>query len=126
MASYKTSRTEEDMLRELTALLRELKDPRIDPFLTIVRIELSNDMSNCKVYVSSLQGEEKAMVSCQGLVSASGFLRRELFRRLKLRKSPALHFIADNSIAHSAEINQKLHHLLAHTQDEDAAEETEA
>ena len=42
MANYKTSRTEEDILRELTALLRELKDPRIDPLLTIVRVELSN------------------------------------------------------------------------------------
>ena len=49
MANYKTSRTEEDILRELTALLRELKDPRIDPLLTIVRVELSNDMSNSKV-----------------------------------------------------------------------------
>ena len=60
MANYKTSRTEEDILRELTALLRELKDPRIDPLLTIVRVELSNDMSNCKVYVSSLSGIETA------------------------------------------------------------------
>ena len=95
MANYKTSRTEEDILRELTALLRELKDPRIDPLLTIVRVELSNDMSNCKVYVSSLSGIETAKTSCIGLVSATGFLRRELFHRLKLRKSPALHFIAD-------------------------------
>ena len=111
MANYKTSRTEEDILRELTALLRELKDPRIDPLLTIVRVELSNDMSNCKVYVSSLSGIETAKTSCIGLVSATGFLRRELFHRLKLRKSPALHFIADHSIEHSAEINQKLHDL---------------
>ena len=107
MANYKTSRTEEDILRELTALLRELKDP----LLTIVRVELSNDMSNCKVYVSSLSGIETAKTSCIGLVSATGFLRRELFHRLKLRKSPALHFIADHSIEHSAEINQKLHDL---------------
>ena len=64
MANYKTSRTEEDILRELTALLRELKDPRIDPLLTIVRVELSNDMSNCKVYVSSLSGIETAKTSC--------------------------------------------------------------
>lgn len=72
MANYKTSRTEEDILRELTALLRELKDPRIDPLLTIVRVELSNDMSNCKVYVSSLSGIETAKTSCIGLVSATG------------------------------------------------------
>jgi ribosome-binding factor A len=119
MASYKTSRTEEDIFRELTALLRELKDPRIDPLLTIVRVELSNDMSNCKIYVSSLQGMEVATQSCAGLVSATGFLRRELFHRLKLRKSPALHFIADDSIAHSAEINQKLYALHLGEDDEE-------
>ena len=44
MANYKTSRTEEDILRELTALLRELKDPRIDPLLTIVRVELKQEL----------------------------------------------------------------------------------
>ena len=79
MANYKTSRTEEDILRELTALLRELKDPRIDPLLTIVRVELSNDMSNCKVYVSSLSGIETAKPDfCGGncfIASSCGNLR---------------------------------------------------
>ena len=57
MANFKVGRTEEDLLREFTAILRELKDPRIDPMLTVVRAELSNDLSNCKIYVSSLQGQ---------------------------------------------------------------------
>ena len=60
MANFKVGRTEEDLLREFTAILRELKDPRIDPMLTVVRAELSNDLSNCKIYVSSLQGQERA------------------------------------------------------------------
>lgn len=111
MANFKVGRTEEDLLREFTAILRELKDPRIDPMLTVVRAELSNDLSNCKIYVSSLQGQEQAKESVKGLVSASGYIRRELFHRLKMRKSPALHFIADDSIAHSAAINQKLQAL---------------
>lgn len=41
MANFKANRTEEDILREMTAILRELKDPRIDPMLTVVRAELS-------------------------------------------------------------------------------------
>lgn len=123
MASYKANRTEEDILREMTAILRELKDPRIDSMLTIVRVELSRDLSDCKIFVSSLSGQDAARQSCQGLDSASGFIRRELFHRLKIRKAPVLHFIADDSIAHSAEINRKLQMLRPAA--EDTAEEKE-
>ena len=76
MANFKANRTEEDILREMTAILRELKDPRIDPMLTVVRAELSRDLSDCKIFVSSLSGKETAKESCKGLDSASGFIRR--------------------------------------------------
>lgn len=112
MANYKTNRMAEDIKRELTAILRELKDPRIDKMLTVVRADLSGDMSVCKVYVSSLGGMEKTNQSVQGLKSASGFIRRELFHRLQMRKSPELTFIADNSIERGAEISRKLNDIL--------------
>lgn len=112
MANYKTSRMAEDIKRELTAILRDLKDPRIDKMLTVVRADLSGDMSVCKVYVSSLGGMEKTVQSVQGLKSASGFIRRELFHRLQMRKSPELTFIADNSIERGAEISKRLHDIL--------------
>lgn len=108
MANYKNSRMAEDIKREMTAILRELKDPRIDKLLTIVRTDLSGDMSHCKIYVSSFEGLDKAKESVKGLTSAEGFIRSELFHRLKMRKSPELKFIADDSIARSAEINRKL------------------
>ncbi len=108
MASFKSSRLGEDIKRELTAILRELKDPRIAPMTTIVRVDLSNDMSHCKVYVSCFEGFEKAKTSVAGLTSASGYIRRELFSRLKMRKSPELKFIADNSIEYSAGINEMI------------------
>lgn len=111
MANFKNNRLAEDIKREMTAILRELKDPRIDPMLTVVRTELSGDMSWCKIYVSSFDGMEKARESVDGLKSAGGFIRRELFHRLKMRKSPELKFIADDSIARSAEINRKLKDL---------------
>lgn len=111
MANFKNSRTAEDIKREMTAILRELKDPRIDPMLTVVRTELSGDMSYCKIYVSSFGGIEKSRESVKGLTSGSGFIKRELFHRLKLRKCPELKFIADDSIEHSAKINRKLKEL---------------
>ena len=52
MASFKVGRMAEDIKREMTAILRELKDPRIAEMLTIVRVELSNDLSHCKIFVS--------------------------------------------------------------------------
>ena len=112
MASHRIERTTEDIKRELTAIFRELKDPRIDKMLTIVRADLSGDMSSCKIYVSSLEGMERTKESVTGLKSASGFIRRELFHRLKMRKSPELTFVADNSIERSAEISKKLNDLL--------------
>ena len=111
MANFKNNRLAEDIKREMTAILRELKDPRIDPMLTVVRADLSGDMSYCKIYVSSFEGKEKAEESVKGLKNAGGFIRRELFHRLKMRKSPELKFIADDSIARSAEINRKLMNL---------------
>ncbi len=112
MSSFKAGRLGEDIMRELTAIFRELKDPRIDPMISIVKVDLSNDLSHCKVYVSCLEGIEKAKESVKGLKSASGFIKRELFHRLKIRKSPELHFIADDSIEQSAELNKKLGELL--------------
>ena len=114
MAGYKIDRVQEDILRELTAILRELKDPRITADLTVVRAELSGDMGHCKAYVSSLSGLDHAKEARKVLKSASGFIRRELFARLKLRKSPELHFIADDSIAYAADISEMLSDLGLH------------
>ena len=80
MASFKTARLGEDIHRELTAILRELKDPRIDPMLSIVKVDLSGDQSSCKVYDSSMEGMEKARESVKGLTSGAGYIRRELGR----------------------------------------------
>lgn len=111
MASFKVGRMAEDIKRELTDILRDVKDPRVDKLLTVVRVDLSNDMSHCKVYISCFDGIETAKRSVLGLTSAAGFIKRELFHRLHMRKSPDLKFIADDSIAHSADINQMLREL---------------
>lgn len=109
MASFKIGRTTEDIKVELSDLFRELKDPRISRMISIIKVDLSNDLSHCKVYVSAIEGYEKTLESMEGLKSASGFIRKELSRRLQLRKTPELHFIADDSIEYSANINKMLH-----------------
>jgi ribosome-binding factor A len=112
MANHKIGRTTEDIKRELTAIFRELKDPRVtEVFLSIVRVEVTNDLSYCTVFVSSLEGLEKTKNACKGLDSASGFIRRELGHRLKLRHVPSLIFTATDSIEYSAEISRILNSL---------------
>jgi ribosome-binding factor A len=111
MPNYRIGRLSEDIKRELSALLRQLKDPRISSMTSILRCEVSGDGSHCKVHVSALEGLEATKETVKGLTSASGFLRREIGNRLHLRKCPELHFIVDDSIAYSAHINEILHKI---------------
>ena len=99
MPSYKLGRTTEDIRREVSAILRELKDPRVSGcMLSVVRVEVTNDLSYCTVYVSAMEGIETAKLAVKGLTSATGYIRREIGKRLHLRKTPELKFIADDSI----------------------------
>ena len=123
MPSFKNDRMSEDIHRELTDILRQVKDPRVSNMLSIVRVELAGDGSHCKVYVSSLLGMDDARESVKGLRSAAGFVRRELFARLKMRKSPELHFIADDSIARGAEVTRNLEKNTFAEETEDSNEE---
>lgn len=105
MAGYKINRVSSDIKICLSELLREVKDPRVSRLLSIVKIDVSGDMSYASVYVSAIEGSQKTEESVKALnKSAAGFLRRELGARLKLRKVPELKFIADNSIEKSSEI----------------------
>lgn len=112
MASHRIDRITEDIKRELTAILRELKDPRVqDTLLSVVRVEVSNDLSYCKVYVSSMDGMEHAKRAVEGLKSAAGFIRHELGSRIQIRHIPALQFSATDSIEYSANIAKLLNDL---------------
>ena len=117
MASYRLGRINEDIQRELSALLRTVKDPRVsEHLLSIVRVETASDLSSCKVYISSLDhGEEKDIR--RGLRSAAGYLRRELSRALNLRHTPELLFILDNSIDEGARIIKLMNELEAKEHD---------
>jgi ribosome-binding factor A len=79
--------------------------------LTVMRCDLSNDMSHCKVYISSFEGYEKAKEAVKGFESASGYIKREISNALHLRKCPEFKFIADNSTEHSVQINKMLKEL---------------
>lgn len=112
MAGYRKDRVAEDIKREIVALIRELKDPRVkDKMLTVVRVEVSQDLSYAKVFVSSLSGIDDAKLAVKGLESATGLIRHEVGKRLRLRKAPELKFAADDSVEHGMEIFRKIEAL---------------
>lgn len=120
MATYRIDRVSEDIKREIIAIIRELKDPRVkDKMLTVVRVEISSDMSFAKVYVSALEGIDAAKAAVKGLESATGLIRRELSSRLRLRKAPEMKFIADDSIEHGMEIFKKMEDISRTNHEED-------
>ncbi|MBQ1398446.1 MAG: 30S ribosome-binding factor RbfA [Clostridia bacterium] len=119
MSGHRIDRINEDIKRELSAIFRNLKDPRISSMITVLRVEVTNDLSYATIHVSTVEGEDKTAESVKGLKSAKGYIRRELGSALKLRHVPELRFVADNSIAYSAEINKILRGLdIRHDEDE--------
>ena len=119
MGTYKQDRAAEDIKRELAAVIRELKDPRIaEHLISISRAEVAGDLSYVKVYVSAIEGIDVAKQATKALTNASGLIRREVSKRLRLRKAPELKFIADDSIEYGMNIAKKLEGLVDSSDDE--------
>ena len=109
--SYRIDQSAEDIKFALSQILRNIKDPRVSSLLSIVHLDLARDLSQVKVYVSSLEGKESTKKSVEGLKSAAGYIRRQLGASVKLRATPEVIFIADDSIERSAHINSIIHKL---------------
>jgi ribosome-binding factor A len=104
MASNRISRINEEIQKELSNLIRNLKDPRVqNTMISITRVETTPDLRYTKVYVSFLQ-EDKAEGAMKGLQSAAGFLRRELGNALNLRYTPQIMWALDDSITYGAKM----------------------
>lgn len=110
MAGNRIGRINEEVYRELCVLIRELKDPRISTMVTVMHVEVTNDLRWCKVYVSIFDESARKDVM-RGLKSAAGFLRRELSSRVRLRSTPELVFVVDDSIKKGARIQTLLNQL---------------
>ena len=120
MASNRIAIINEEIQKELSALLRNVKDPRVqDVMISITRVETTPDLRYTKVYVSFLQ-QEKADEAMKGLKSAAGFLRRQLGTNLRLRYSPEIVWAADDSIVYGARMLNLINSLgVKHDEDSD-------
>ena len=123
MASNRILLINEEIQKELSSLLRTVKDPRVqDVMISITRVETTPDLRYTKVYVSFLQ-EDKANEAMKGLKSAAGFLRRQLGQNLHLRYAPEIVWALDDSITYGAHMLNLINSLGVKHDDEDADQE---
>ena len=119
MASNRIGRINEELQRELAALIRYLKDPRVQKtMVSITRVEATPDLRYAKVYFSVLD-EAQAKDCEKGLKSAGGYLRRELGARLQLRYTPELTWERDDSMVYGAHMLELLNSLDIKKDEED-------
>lgn len=126
MSGHRLDRTNDDIQIVLSELLRSIKDPRVNQgMISVVRTETTGDLRYCKVYVSVFGLSDEKQLK-KGLKSASGWLRRELSQRLKLRSTPELIFELDDSIEHGAHINDIMNQpgFLSHEGEEEKREDS--
>lgn len=108
MASFRRGRINEEVMREMSDILREVKDPRVNKsMVSVTAADVSPDLKYAKIYFSVLGDTDRSEIMA-GLKSASGFIRKQIAARLNLRQTPELNFIPDDSIEYGANIARLL------------------
>ena len=101
------SRVNDEIMKELAQIFRgELKDPRIGVMTSVLRVETTQDLKYCKVYVSVLGNDEEKKNVLAGLKNASGFIRHLLAERINLRATPELTFKLDDSVEYAVHMSK--------------------
>ena len=120
--SIKNSRISEEVSHELSKIIRELKDPRINIMTSVVGCEVTPDLKFCKAYISVLGDEQSQKDTYEGLNSAVGYIRRTLAKNINLRNTPQITFVMDQSIERGVYMSQRIDEI---NRDLNKKEETE-
>ena len=112
MANYRRGRINDETVKEISQILRDVKDPRVSSaFISVIAADVTPDLKFAKIYYSVLTGNAKEVA--KGLVSSTGYIRRCLAQRLNLRITPELKFIRDTTSENGAHISELLHKIDA-------------
>lgn len=106
MPNNNMGRLAEDMKREIIDIISHMKDPRVQGFLTVMRVDVTPDLDHAKVHVSVLADDEQADAAIAALNHAAGHVRSEIAKRMHIRKSPSFLFVRDEGAAYAARINR--------------------
>ena len=115
MSDSVRTRKVESLIQELVAgmIIRgDVKDPRVSTLLSVTRVEMTSDLVHAKVYISTLEGPGKLDKGVKALNHASGFIQYGLGKKLRMRNTPKLLFLVDESIREGFELNKKIDHLF--------------
>ena len=127
MASYRRDRINGQLTAEISDILRSVKDYRVtDSLVSVTGVDCTADLKSAKVYISSVGTLEAQEEVRRGLVSATGYIRSQLARRLNLRITPELTFITDTSMEHGMRISKLLHSVEQEMADFEAKKAAEA
>ncbi|WP_164668955.1 30S ribosome-binding factor RbfA [Virgibacillus doumboii] len=111
MGDIRSNRVAEQMKKELGELLsQKIKDPRVG-FVTVTDVEVTGDLQQAKVFISVLGDEEEKHDTLIGLAKAKGFIRSEIGKRIRLRKTPEITFEFDEALEHGNRIETILRDL---------------
>lgn len=113
MANNRIVRINEEVRKELSDIIRNLKDPRIPLMTSVVTVSVTPDLRYAKAYISVFGDDEAKKNAISALKKSAGYVRREIGRRINLRYTPEFVFELDSSIEHGARINQLLHDVGA-------------
>lgn len=103
------TRVNDEISKEIAQIIRgELKDPRISSMTSVVRVETTQDLKYCKVFVSVLGDDQDKGSVISGLTNASGFIRHLIAERVNLRITPEFMFKIDDSLEYSMKISKIL------------------
>ena len=112
MPAYnRIDRISEEIKRELSMVIRDLKDPRLPNMVSVVNVSVTKDLKYAKAYISIMGTPDEKKEALKALKSAAGFIRREIGSRIKLRCVPEFSFAEDTSIEYGAHINDLLNKL---------------
>ena len=114
MGEFRTERVGRLIQEKIGSLIVEgkIKDPRVNPFLSVTRVQVSRDFSIAEVYVSTFKPEANLARGVSGLQSAAGFIQSQLGSAMHIRIIPHLRFHSDKSISESFEIIKKIEELV--------------
>lgn len=124
MGQYRIQRLNDQLRDEISQLLLrgDIKDPRVNTFLCINRVEVTKDLSYAKVYVSTFLTDNQLYKGVDGLNAAAGFIQGQIAKKLTIRQFPKLTFIVDSGMKEGFKMVQKLNELEKETKAFEEAE----
>lgn len=114
MGEFRTERVGRLIQEKIGALIIEsrIKDPRVNPFLSVTRVQVSRDLSWAEVYISTFKPETNLARGVEGLQNAAGFIQSQLAKEIRIRSTPRLRFHEDLSIREGFEMVKKIEGLI--------------